>query len=346
MAENTMMAAVIHEHGGPECMKIETVARPQPKADEVVLRVAACTIGHLDVFVRNGMPGREIPLPHITGCDVAGWVEQLGADVTGLQVGDAVLVDPTVPGGTLGEVIPGGLAQYVAVPADNLLALDADDIDTFVKAAALPIAYGTAHRMLFDRGGVKAGETLVVLGASGGVGVSCVQLGKQAGARVIAVTSSDWKAEQLRGIGADVAIVMKNGEFGKQVWQATDKQGADAVVDFTGKVTWPQSLRAVKHGGRLLTCGATTGFDAVTDLRYVWVREIDIRGSDAWTRDSLRKLTQLTMDGDLDPVIHAVVALSNVDRAFEELDQRRAFGKVVVLPDDVFASYEHPAKIN
>lgn len=346
MTTDTMMAAVIHEHGGPECMGIETVARPRPKNDEVVVRVAACTIGHLDVFVRNGMPGREIPLPHITGCDVAGWIDQIGEGVTGVHEGEAVLVDPTVPGGTLGEVIPGGLAEYVAVPADNLLPLESDDIETFVNAAALPIAYGTAHRMLFERGGVKAGETLVVLGASGGVGVSCVQLGKQAGALVIAVTSSDAKAKQLRGIGADVAIVMEDGQFGKAVWEATGKQGADAVVDFTGKVTWPQSLRAVKQGGRLLTCGATTGFDAVTDLRYVWVREIDIRGSDAWTRDSLRKLIRLTNSGDLDPIIHAVVALSNAGRAFEELDQRRAFGKVAVLPDEIFKTYDHAAKID
>lgn len=336
-----MMAAVIREHGGPECMNLETVARPRPRKDEVILRVAACSIGHLDVFVRNGMPGREIPLPHITGCDVAGWVDELGDDVSGINKGDPVLVDPTVPGGTLGEVIPGGLAEYVAVPAENLLPLKSDDINTFVNAAALPIAYGTAHRMLFDRGGVKAGETLVVLGASGGVGISCVQLGKQAGARVIAITSSEQKAEQLRGMGADVAIVMKDGEFGKAVWQATDKQGADAVVDFTGKATWPQSLRAVKHGGRLLTCGATTGFEAVTDLRYVWVREIDIRGSDAWTRDSLKKLIQLSESGDLAPIIHLVVPLSRVGQAFEELDQRRALGKVVVLPDEVFKSYGH-----
>ena len=340
----TMQAAVISEHGGPEAMNVGPADRPVPGPDEIIVRVGACGVSHLDIFVRRGMPGVTIPLPHIAGGDVTGWVEELGADVTDIEPGAAVLIDPTVPEGTLGEGRAGGLAEYVAVPAANAIPLAGDAPERLVAVAALPIAYGTAQRMLFDRGRLSAGETVVVLGASGGVGVACLQLAKRAGATVIAITSSDAKADRLRALGADTAVVAADGKFGKQVWEATGKQGADMVVDFTGEATWPQSLRCVKPHGRLVTCGATTGYDAATDLRYVWVREIDIRGSDGWTRDGLLELVGLVEGGELDPVIHAIYPLSRAGGALEEMEERRAFGKVVVMPDDVFESFDHPAK--
>lgn len=340
----TMNAAVIHEHGGPERMNLEAADRPVPGPDEISVRVAACGVSHLDIFVRRGMPGVTIPLPHIAGGDVTGWVEEVGENVTAVTPGTPVLIDPAIPEGTLGEGRAGGLAEYVAVPAANAIPLRGDAIERLVAVAALPIAYGTAQRMLFDRGRLQAGETVAVLGASGGVGVACLQLAKRAGAKVIAITSSDEKAEWLRSIGADETVVSIDGEFGKQVWVATGKQGADMVVDFTGEATWPQSLRCTKKHGRLVTCGATSGHDAVTDLRYVWVREIDIRGSDGWTRDGLLELVRLVEGDELDPVIHALFPLSRAGEALAEMEERRAFGKVVVLPDDVFSSLEHPAK--
>jgi len=294
--------------------------------------------------VRRGMPGVTIPLPHIAGGDVTGWVAELGEGVSSIEAGTPVLIDPTVPEGTLGEGRAGGLAEYVTVPAANAIPLSGDATALLVAVAALPIAYGTAQRMLFDRGRLEAGETVVILGASGGVGVACLQLAKRAGATAIAITSSEAKAERLRELGADEAIVSVDGQFGKQAWVATGKQGADMVVDFTGEATWPQSLRCVKKHGRLVTCGATTGYDAVTDLRYVWVREIDIRGSDGWTRDGLLELVRLVEAGELDPVIHALLPLSRAGEALAEMEERRAFGKVVVLPDDVFESFDHPAK--
>lgn len=340
----TMKAAVIHEHGGPERMGVETTGRPAPGPGEISVRVAACGVSHLDIFVRRGMPGVTIPLPHIAGGDVTGWVEELGENVSAITPGSPVLVDPAIPEGTLGEGRAGGLAECVVVPAANAIPLGGDAIGRLVSVAALPIAYGTAQRMLFDRGRLQAGETVAVLGASGGVGVACLQLAKRAGATVIAITSSDAKADRLRGLGADVAVVTRDGGFGKQVWEATGKQGADMVVDFTGEATWPQSLRCTKKHGRLVTCGATSGHDAVTDLRYVWVREIDIRGSDGWTRDGLLELVRLVEGDELDPVIHALLPLSRAGEALEEMEERRAFGKVVVLPDDVFESFDHPAK--
>jgi len=340
----TMNAAVIHEHGGPDCLSVEATDRPAPGPDEILVRIGACGVSHLDIFVRRGMPGVTIPLPHIAGGDVTGWVDERGENVSAIETGTPVLIDPAIPEGTLGEGRAGGLAEYVVVPAANAIPLAGDETGRLVSVAALPIAYGTAQRMLFDRGQLRSGETVAVLGASGGVGVACLQLAKRAGAMVIAITSSDAKADRLRTAGADTAIVARDGEFGKQVWEATGKQGADVVVDFTGEATWPQSLRCTKKHGRLLTCGATSGHDAVTDLRYVWVREIDIRGSDGWTRDGLLELVRLVEGGELDPVIHALFPLSRSGDALEEMEERRAFGKVAVLPDDVFESLDHPAK--
>ena len=339
-----MVATVVREHGGPEQLLVETVQRPVPGAGEVLVRVGACALNHLDIFVRRGMPGLPVPLPHTTGGDIAGWVEELGEEVDGVEIGAPVLVDPAIEEGALGENKPGGLAEYVAVPVANLIPLRGHGVDDLIRAAALPIAYGTAQRMLFDRAQLRPGETIAVLGASGGVGVACVDLAKRAGATVIAITRSEAKREKLAGLGADTVVVAPDGEFGRDVWVATGKQGADVVVDYSGQATWPQSIRCTKPHGRLVTCGATSGHDAVTDLRYVWVRELDIRGSDGWTRDGLLELVRLVEAGELDPVIHALYPLSRAREGFAELEERRAFGKVLVLPDPVFDALEHEEK--
>jgi NADPH:quinone reductase-like Zn-dependent oxidoreductase len=331
---DTMTATLIREHGGPERLLIETVERPDPGPGEALIRVAACGLNHLDIFVRRGTPGIAVRLPHTAGGDISGWIEELGPEAAGHQLGAPVLVDPAVPTGTIGEDVPGGLAEYVLVPAENLIPLE--DTDSLIDMAALPIAYGTAHRMLLARAGLLPGETLVVVGASGGVGVACVQLAKLVGARVIACTSSEMKAERLRELGADDCVVASHGEYSTQVWQLTGRRGADVVVDYSGVDTWPQSVRCVAPHGRLVTCGATSGYNAVTDLRYVWVREIDIRGSDGWTRDDLLRLQDLVRSGELRPVIHGAYPLSAAPDALAELEQRRTFGKVIVVPDNLY----------
>jgi alcohol dehydrogenase len=329
-----MQATLIREHGGPDQLVVDSLARPRPGVGEVLVRVGACAVNHLDIFVRRGMPALKVPLPHTSGGDIAGWIEELGPGVEGLERDGPILVDPAVRGGALGENKPGGLAEYVVVPAENVITLDDDR--RLLEFAALPIAYGTAHRMLVTRARVAGGETVVVVGASGGVGVACVQLAKRVGARVIACTSSEEKALRLRALGADETVVASDGEFGSKVWDNTGRTGADVVVDYSGKDTWPQSIRCVRRGGRLVTCGATTGFEAVTDLRYVWVREINILGSDGWTRDDLLVLRRLVADGELRPVIHAVYPLSQARDALAELEERRAFGKVLVVPDALY----------
>ncbi|HKV46262.1 MAG TPA: zinc-binding dehydrogenase [bacterium] len=328
---SSMQAAVIHAHGGPDRLVVEQFERPEPGPGEALVRVGACALNHLDIFVRRGMPGLPVPLPHIGGGDIVGWVEALGPGVGGIEVGAPVLVDPASEHGMLGETKRGGLAEFVSVPTTSLLSIP--DEARMLEFACLPVAYGTAHRMLFTRAKLKGGELLVVVGASGGVGVACVQLGKRIGARVIAATSSDLKARRLAELGADHCVVTADGQFGRAVWELTGRLGADVVVDYSGKDTWSQSLRSLRHGGRLVCCGATSGYEAVTDLRYLWAREVDIRGSDGWRRDDLLELSRLVAGGELHPIIYAVLPLSRAQEAIAELECRRAFGKVLVVPD-------------
>jgi alcohol dehydrogenase len=305
-----MHAGVVTAHGGPECLEYTEVDVPRPKAGWVRLLVLACALNMLDVFVRRGMPGVHLELPHIPGGDVVGVVDALGDDVEEPVVGTLALVDPLVDGKALGEHLPGGLA--------------------------LPIAYGTARRMLFERARVQEGETVVVLGAAGGVGVACLQLGSALGARMVACSSSPAKLARLRELGAAPEVIDTSIEdFSSQVWRLTGRKGADVIVDYLGRDTWPGAVRALRRGGRLVTCGASTGFLAETDLRYVWTRELTILGSDGWARQDLLTLVGEVTSGHLEPEIHGVFPLSRVRDAVAELEDRRAIGKVIVVPDGV-----------
>ena len=329
-----MRAALIREHGGPEVLELGEVERPSAGPGEIMVRVGACALNHLDIFVRRGMPGMRFTFPHISGGDIAGWVEAAGDEQGAGLVGSAVLLDPIVNGHALGEGPWGGLAEYVVAPAENAIRIEGPDAD-LKRYAALPIAYGTAYRMLFTRAKLQAGETIVVLGAAGGVGVACVQFARRTGARVIACSSSDEKLARLRDLGADETINTGREDFSRRVWDLTGKVGADVVVDYNGQDTWPGSIRCTRHGGRLVTCGATTGYEAVTDLRYVWTRELAILGSDGWTRDDLKAIVDLVRHGEIEPVIHAVFPLSRIKEAEAEIEERRTFGKVIVVPDGV-----------
>jgi alcohol dehydrogenase len=330
---NRMRAALVTGHGGPEQLEYAWAEVPEPQGGWLRVGVLACALNMLDVFVRRGMPAVHLDLPHVPGGDIVGVVDALGKGVSGPPPGTVVLLDPSVNRKALGEDLWGGLAEYVVAPAENAIPLPADGEASKTLYAALPIAYGTARRMLFDRAGLQPGETVVVLGAAGGVGVGCVQLAKAAGARVIACSSSKEKLEKLAELGADDLVDSSGGDFGSQVWTLTNKVGADVVVDYLGADTWPQSVRAVRRGGRLVTCGATTGYLVETDLRYVWTRELSILGSDGWSRHDLLELVRQVHDGTLSPVIHAVYPLSRVHDALADLEERRAIGKVVVVPD-------------
>ncbi|GIP41258.1 zinc-binding dehydrogenase [Paenibacillus sp. J31TS4] len=325
-----MRAALIVEHGDRSKVVIGEYPTPELQEGEVLLAVKAVGLNHLDIFVRRGIPGRTLELPHISGGDIAGEVVQVAPGVTSVAVGDRVLVDPLVHGQALGEDLRGGLAEYASVPAANCIPLP--DALSYEDAAALPIAYGTAWRMLITRGQLQAGETILILGASGGVGTAAVQIAKSVGAVVIAAASSESKLEKLRELGADHVINYSTDDFSRETWRITGKRGADVIVDYTGKETWPKSIRATKVGGRILTCGATTGFDAVTDLRYVWTREISILGSNAWERTDLEKLVELVSTKQLVPVIDRVLPLEDIREAHRIIEERELFGKVIITP--------------
>jgi alcohol dehydrogenase len=327
-----MRAAAISAHGGLDQVRIRT-DWPEPKAGpgQAVVEVKACGLNYLDIFVLQGMPGLPVQMPRIPGGDIAGAVHSVGAGVSREWVGRRVLIDPHIkPGGALGEDANGGLCERIAVEAENLIHMP--DAVTFEQAAALPIAYGTAYRMMITRGHVQAGELVLILGASGGVGTGCVQIAKNLKARVIACASSPEKLRRLRELGADHVIDYTKEDFSKKAWEISGKKGVDVVVNYTGGDTWVPSLRALARHGRLLTCGATAGFDPRTDIRYIWRREVNIIGANGWTREDLEALLLEVERGTIKPIIDRVLPLADSAEAMRLLQDREVFGKVIVTP--------------
>ena len=280
-----MKAAVIERQGGLENLVYREWPDPVPRPGEVLVRIRGCGLNHLDIFVRRGMPGFPVPMPFISGGDMAGEIAALGPDVTGWKVGDRVGMHPVTHEGMMGEEIPGGMAEYVRMPTENLIPI-ADNVD-FVTAAAVPIAYGTAIRMLFEIGQVQPGNLVLILGASGGVGVACLQLCKMIGAKVIAAAGSDEKCRRLAELGADHTINYSKDNFSKVAWTLSGKQGVDVVINYTGGDTWIPSVRSLKPRGKLLTCGATAGHLTENDMRFIWVRELQILGSNSYTKENI-----------------------------------------------------------
>lgn len=335
-----MRAQVIRGHGAIDDITFEPDwPEPQPGPDDVVLQVKACTLNYHDLFTLRGMPGIKLNMPLVMGIDVAGVVAAVGSAVSGWKAGDRVLVDPVNRkiGRLLGEAMDGGLAEQVKVDASQLVALP-DDV-SFEAAAALPVAYGTAYRMMVPRGRIQPGEKVLILGASGGVGTCCVQLAKMAGAHVIAAASSEDKLARLKAIGADDGINYRDADFMREVHRRYGKPlfpvgggGVDVVVNFTGGDTWVPSLRCLRSDGRLLTCGATAGFEPKEDIRYIWAFELNIIGSNGWLPEDLHSLLALVRQGRLVPVIDRRLPLEDAREAFRMLDERRVFGKVVVVP--------------
>ena len=335
-----MKAAVIRQHGGPGSIQTERdYPDPEPAAGEVVIRVRAATLNYHDIFTRRGMPGIKVPMPCIMGLDFAGDIVEVGAEVEGgWRIGQRVMVDPVDRanfGGLLGEVRPGGLAEFCSVPAHHLIELPSGV--SYEQAACLPVAYGTALRMMHTIGKIQKGERVLILGASGGVGTCCVQLARLAGCEVIACASSASKLERLRALGADHLIEYTKQDFVKfahEKWGKPHRRkfegGVDVVVNFTGGDTWVPSLRALHRQGRLLTCGATAGFDPKEDLRFIWTFELQVLGSNGWMREDLHALLAMICDGRLQPVIDKELPLEQVNEAFRLLEEREVFGKVVV----------------
>jgi NADPH:quinone reductase-like Zn-dependent oxidoreductase len=334
-----MKALVLRRHGGLDALEVID-DHPLPRASDghVVIRVRASSFNYHDVFTVRGMPGIKVPLPVIIGLDMAGEIAEVGAGVTGWKAGDRVLVNPVnKKKGLMGEMLDGGMAEYCLAAADQLVAMP--DGVSFEDAATLPVAYGTAHRMLITHQTVKAGDRVLVLGASGGVGTGCVILAKLLGAEVIACTTSAEKVERLRKLGADEVLDVRAVDFSKwaierygKPQRRTYEGGVDAVVNFTGGDTWVPSLRCLKRGGKLLVCGATAGHDPKEDLRYVWSFELQIIGSNSFYDDNLTALLQLIQDGRMKPVIDKVLPLEQAAEGLRLLQDREVIGKVVVTP--------------
>ena len=334
-----MRALVLEGHGGQDQLSFRSDwPEPEPGPGEVVIRVGACSLNYHDVFTRRGMPGIKVPIPVVPGLDLAGEVEALGAGVEGWSPGDRVLVDPIWPErGLMGEMLDGGLAEKALCSAGQLVPIP--EGVSFAQAASLPVAYGTAHRMMFENGHVKAGETVLILGASGGVGNACVLLAKAVGAHVIAAASSQEKIDRLLALGADEGLNYIETQFEREIWKRYGKPfrrsyegGVDVVVNFTGGDTWVPSMKALKRGGRMLTCGATAGFDPQTDIRYIWTFELQILGSNSWTVEGLKEMMADIAAGRLDPPIDVELPLENAAEGVRMLEDREVFGKIVVAP--------------
>ena len=334
-----MRALVLEGHGGQDQLSFRTDwPEPEPGPGEVVVRVGACSLNYHDVFTRRGMPGIKVPIPVVPGLDIAGEIEALGEGVESWSVGQRVLVDPIWPErGLMGEMLDGGLAEKALCSAGQLVSMP--DGVSFAQAASLPVAYGTAHRMMFENGHVKAGETVLILGASGGVGNACVLLAKAVGAHVIAAASSQEKIDRLLALGADEGLNYIETQFEREIWKRYGKPfrrsyegGVDVVVNFTGGDTWVPSMKALKRGGRMLTCGATAGFDPQTDIRYIWTFELRILGSNSWTVEGLKEMMADIAAGRLDPPIDAELPLENAAEGVRMLEDREVFGKIVVVP--------------
>ena len=335
-----LRAILLKGHGGMENLVLDE-DRPEPRAGagQAVVAVKACALNYHDIFTRRGMPGIKVPLPVVPGLDMAGEIAALGAGTAGWAVGDRVLVDPIDPvrKGLMGEMLDGGLAEYCTVSAAQLIRMPAGV--SFADAAALPVAYGTAHRMMLVNGDVGRGEKVLILGASGGVGTCCVLLAKMKGAEVVACASSPAKLEALRALGADHVVDYTRTDFVKWVFETYGKPhrrghegGVDVVVNYTGGDSWVKSLRCLRRGGRMLTCGATAGFDPPTDIRYIWTFELKILGSNSWEQADLERLLAMIAAGELAPAIDRVVPLDGTMAALRAIEEREVFGKVIVDP--------------
>ncbi|HKQ54228.1 MAG TPA: zinc-binding dehydrogenase [Pyrinomonadaceae bacterium] len=342
-----MKAVVFDAHGGPEVLEFREVAEPGIKANEVLVEVRACALNHLDVWARRGLPGIEIKLPHILGNDIAGVVREAGELVTWVSAGDEVMLQPGVSCGhcveclrghdnlcpeydMLGYRRDGGYAELVAAPGVNVIPKPKGL--KWEEAAALPLVTVTAWHMLVTRAEVQPGEDVLIHAAGSGVGSIGIQVAKLRGARVIATAGSDEKLEKAKELGADEVVNYTREDWPKEVRRLTNKRGVDVVFEHTGAETWPGSILALAKNGRLVTCGATSGFDARTDLRQVFYRHLTLLGSFMGSKAELLDAMKFVERGAIRAVVDRVLPLSEARRAHELMEDRAQFGKLVLVP--------------
>ncbi len=340
-----MKAVRIHQFGGPEVLTYEDVPDPEPRKDQLLVRVKACSLNHLDVWVRKGLPG--VKLPHILGSDIAGEIAEVGEYVTGFTAGQRVLVAPMHFCGhcvkclaglqnhcreftVLGNGVNGGNCELIAVPAANVIPIP-ENFD-FNQAASVPLVFVTAWHMLVGLAGVRPGQTVLVLGASSGVGIAAIQIAKLFRCCVITTAGDEAKLEKGRALGADFGINHYTQKTSEEVRKITNKEGVDIVVEHVGAATWDESLRSLKGGGKLVTCGATTGPNVGLDLRHLFARQLTLLGSYMGTMGELHEVLGHVFAGRLKPVVDRVFPLSEIRAAHEYLEKSQMFGKVIVRP--------------
>lgn len=340
-----MKAVVFHEHGGPEKLKYEDRPEPTIKPDEVLLRVKACALNHLDIWIRQGIPAYQIPLPHISGSDVSGLVERVGSLAKDVKIGQKVFVSPGLSCGEcpecqaghdnlcasyglVGAKTDGGYAEFVAVPGRNIVSIPPSL--TFEQAAAFPLVSVTAWHMIVTLAGLGKAETALIMGAGSGVGSMAIQIARYIGARVITTVGSDDKAKKAMVIGADEVINHATEDVAKRVSELTGGRGVDVVIEHIGPEVWEQCLKSLAKGGRLITCGATTGGEAKIDLRLLFSRSLTLKGSYMGTKAELLEVTKLVGSGKLKTVIDHVYPLREARAAQEQMLSRKLFGKLVL----------------
>lgn len=334
-----MKAVRFHEHGSAAHLVVDDISKPEPAAGEALVEIKAAALNGFDPMILNRTTTLKNPLPMIPCGDAAGVIVALGEDAAGdFHAGDRVSVLPYGDHGMYGETALGMAREYACIPLANLVPVP-DEV-SFVDAAALPVAYGTAYRLMHTRGQITAADTVLILGAAGGVGTGCVQFAKAAGATVIACASGTRKLDKLKEIGSDHVIDTRGGDLIADTLALVGKPryggegGISMVVNYIAGDTWAQSLKILAHGGRMLTCGASAGYDPATDVRYIWSRELSIIGSDGWTRDDHAKILEMTASGALTPHIHAVRPFSAAAEAMQEMLDRQVFGKSILVPDE------------
>ncbi len=345
MSDPTMRAAIFHEHGGPEVVRMERVPVPRPGPGEVLVRVRACAMNHLDLWVRRGIP-IETTMPHVGGCDIAGEIVEAGEGVDAARVGERVVINPSLWCGhcrdclrgeesqcatfrIFGEHTDGGFTEFVAMPADHVYAIP--DALSFEEAAAIPISYMTAWRAL-RRADLQPGEDVLVIGASGGTALAAVQIARMTGARVFAVTKGADKAARIRELGADVVYDRAETDWSAALYRETGKRGVGVVVENVGAPTWTGSVRSLARGGRLVTYGATAGPTVELDLRVVFWKQLQFMGTTMASRREFEDLLRVVFAGRITPVVDRVFPLDEAREAHAYLEEGGQLGKVVLVP--------------
>jgi NADPH:quinone reductase-like Zn-dependent oxidoreductase len=340
-----MKAVAFSEHGGPEVLRYVDVPKPAAGPDDVLVRVRACALNHLDIWIRRGLPGISVPLPHILGSDIAGEIAEAGKEVSGITAGEKVVLSPGICCGhceqcaagkdsqcreytLFGYMVPGGYAEYVKAPAVNVI--PAPPNLSYEEAAAIPLVFVTAWHMLITRAALKPAEEVLVLGAGSGVGSAAIQIAKAAGARVIATAGTDEKLAKAKELGADDTILHSKHDIAAEVRRLTNRRGVDIVFEHVGEATWEKSIRSLAVGGRLVTCGATTGFEGKVDIRYLFSRQISILGSYMGSKAELLSVMDLVRRHAVNPVLDRIFPLAEAAEAHRRLENREQFGKIVL----------------